>query len=109
MAENSDFQAAQEKERKIEEVSEKLIQDLTSFFNANKDKLQTLELSDLETIKQEAEVRPLISKFVLTEEESYNQLIEALKDSSAADQFVEKLRDRIGSQVRGRIEASIGS
>jgi hypothetical protein len=109
MAENKEFQASQEKERKIEEISEGLIQELTSFFNLNKEKLQTLEISDIETIRQDAESRPLISRFVLTEEGDYNQLVETLKDSSTVNQFVEKLRDGIGSQVRERIEASIGS
>ena len=56
MDNSKEFQAAQEREKKIEEISKELTLELTNFYNNNKEKLQTLEIEDI--YSNEATPRP---------------------------------------------------
>lgn len=107
MESDKEFQAIQEKEKRIEEITKKLIQELIIFFNDNKKKLQTLEVEDIDLIKEKANNSPLINKYLLSSENDFSQFIGALKDSITSDQFILKLIDKLGNVVKKRIKDSI--
>lgn len=109
MDNSKEFQAAQERQKKIEEISKELLQELINFYEDNKEKLQTLEIEDIDSIKEKANSSPLVRKYLLSSENDFSQLIGILKDSHTVEQFISELRDKLGDSVKERIEESVDS